>query len=120
MRMRPLQLAGSSRPCPAAPTSRVLPLCHALLPPPNTRAQFLTTFPTFPDRQYLTLLPTAPTSPEFALGFCPAAHLDPSTFQENPALRRHLQACLRRHAHADPSVAAQAAAFDPERNRTPQ
>ena len=73
--------------------------------------QFCVTFPKHPGRQYLTLLPTAPTSPDLALGHSTRDPPTVATFTENPYFRPYLHECLRQYAHRDPDVVAAAKAF---------
>ncbi|OQN97018.1 hypothetical protein B0A48_16822 [Cryoendolithus antarcticus] len=59
----------------------------------------------------LSLLPTSPPSPHLAIGTTSIIPPTPESLTENPALLNIIHETLRRHAHSDPEVIAQAAMY---------
>lgn len=59
----------------------------------------------------LSLLPVEPAKPDLAIGTTTELPPDPTSFTENPKFLAIMHEVLRRHAHQDPGVIAQAAAM---------
>ncbi|OQN95654.1 hypothetical protein B0A48_18178 [Cryoendolithus antarcticus] len=67
--------------------------------------------PTSPSTHILSLLPTCPPSPHLAIGTTSTIPPTPESLTESPAFLNIVHETLRKHAHSDPEVIAQAAMY---------
>nr|OQO17313.1 hypothetical protein B0A51_12154 [Rachicladosporium sp. CCFEE 5018] len=67
--------------------------------------------PTSLSTNILSLLPTSPPNPDLAIGATSTIPPTPESLTENPAFLNIIHDTLRKHAHSDPEVIAQAAMY---------